>query len=153
MDKIKYFLITITGILLAYFKLYLPLIAVVSVAVLLDIITGTIAAVYTGEGLSSKKAWRGALKKSTAFLSLGLGIFLDMLIPAAAVKIGFEMTQSLLFSTVIAFYIAFSECVSVCENIFRCNPDAFPKWIVRLLTDGIKHIEKKGEHNNASDKK
>ena len=152
MDKIKNLFITVTGILLAYFRLYLPLIAVVSVAVLLDIVTGSIAAVYTGEGLSSKKAWRGALKKLTAFLSLGLGIFLDMLIPAAAARLGFEMTENLLFSTVIAFYIAFSECVSVCENIFRCNPDAFPKWIVRLLTDGIKHIEKKGD-KDATDKK
>ena len=145
MDKLKSIFIALAGIVLSYFEMYLPLIAVVSVAVILDIITGTVAAVYTGEGLSSKKAWRGALKKATVFLSLGLGIFLDTLIPAAATSLGFEMGKNLTFSTVIAFYIAFSECVSVCENIFRCNPDAFPEWIVRLLTDGIKHIEKKGD--------
>ncbi len=152
MEKMKYLFITFGGIALAHFKMYLPLIAVVSIAVLFDIVTGSIAAVYTGEGLSSKKAWRGALKKATAFLSLALGIFLDTLVPAAASHLGFNMTENLLFSTVIAFYIAFSECVSVCENIFRCNPDAFPEWIVRLLTDGVKHIEKKGD-GNASDKR
>ena len=152
MDKIKNLFIALGGILLAHFKLYLPLIAVVSIAVLLDIVTGSIAAVYTGEGLSSKKAWRGALKKATAFLSLALGIFLDSLVPLAAAHIGFEVTENLLFSTVIAFYIAFSECVSVCENIFRCNPDAFPEWIVKLLSDGVKHIEKKGD-KDASDKR
>ena len=150
MDKLKSIFIAVTGIALSYFRLYLPLISVVTVAVLLDIVTGTVAAVYTGEGLSSKKAWRGALKKATVFLSLGLGIFLDTLIPAAATSLGFDIGENLLFSTVIAFYIAFSECVSVCENIFRCNPDAFPDWIVRLLTDGIKHIEKRG-NDDASD--
>lgn len=152
MDKLKYVFSAVGGILLAYFKLYIPIIAVVFMAILLDIVTGVIAAVYTGEGLSSAKARQGALKKASMLLALGLGIFLDYLIPMAGAQIGFNVTAKLLFSTVIAFYIAFTECVSVCENIFKCDPDAFPKWIVRLLSDGIKHLNERGD-DNAADKR
>ena len=140
MEKLKFVLIGIGGVLSAYFKAYVPLLVIVSIAVVFDIITGIIAAVYTGVGLNSKKARKGALKKATMFLALGFGIFLDYLIPMATAQIGFEVSAKLLFSSIIAFYIVFTECVSVCENIFKCNPNAFPKWIVTLLTDGISHL-------------
>ena len=91
------------------------------------------------------------------FLALGFGIFLDYLIPMAAAQLGLNVAANLMFSSIIAFYIVFTECVSVCENIFKCNPNAFPKWIINILTDGIKHIDdinnKKGDENNDSGKK
>lgn len=155
MEKLKFLFVGIGGVLAAYFKAYIPLMVIVAIAVLFDIVTGVIAAVYTGEGLNSKKARLGALKKATMFLALGFGIFLDYLIPMATAQIGFEVSAKLLFSSIIAFYIVFTECVSVCENIFKCNPNAFPNWIIKLLTDGIKHLDninKKGETKNDSGK-
>lgn len=155
MEKLKFIIIAIGGILATYFKAYVPLMVVVAIAVLFDIVTGVIAAVYTGVGLNSKKARKGALKKATMFLALGFGIFLDYLIPMASGMIGFEINSELLFSSIIAFYIVFTECVSICENIFKCNPNAFPKWIVSLLSDGIKHLDEINSNNrgdnNASD--
>ncbi len=148
MEKLKFLLITLGGVLAAYFKAYMPLLIIVSIAVVFDIITGVIAAVYTGVGLNSKKARKGALKKATMFLALGFGIFLDYLIPMAAAQLGLNVATNLMFSSIIAFYIVFTECVSVCENLFKCNPKAFPKWIVKVLTDGVSHldkIEKKGD--------
>lgn len=159
MEKTKYLLMAIGGLLAAYFKAYIPLIVIVLIAVVFDFITGVVAAVYTGVGLNSAKARKGALKKATMFLALCFGIFLDYLIPMAAAQIGFKVTIDLLFSSVIAFYIVFTECVSVCENIFKCNPNAFPKWIVKMLSDGIKHLDEvknineveSEDKNNASD--
>ena len=84
MDKIKFFTAIIGGAVSAYFKAYIPLIAIVAVAAVFDMITGVVAAVCTGEGINSKKAMRGALKKATMFLALGFGTFLDYLIPQAA---------------------------------------------------------------------
>ncbi len=151
MEKLKFLIVAIGGLIASYFKAYIPLIAVVAVSVIFDIITGVVAAVYTGEGLNSKKARKGALKKATMFLALGFGIFLDYLIPLAASQLGFTVDLKLMFSNVIAFYIAFCECISVCENIFRCNPDAFPKWITKVLTDGKEHLDNmKGENDNVS---
>ena len=144
MEKIKVLIITFGGIVSAHFKAYLPLLAVVSVAVLFDIITGVIAAVYTGDGLDSKKAIKGALKKAAMFMALGFGIFLDYLIPLSAARLSITIPQTVVFSSVIAFYIAFGECISVCENLFRCNPDAFPKWIAAILSESKNVIGKKG---------
>lgn len=154
MEKLKYLIITILGVIAAYLKAYVPLIVIVSIAVVFDFITGIVAAMYTGVGLNSAKARQGALKKATMFLALAFGIFLDYLIPMAAAQIGFEFNTKLLFSSIIAFYICFTECVSICENIFKCNPNAFPKWIVKLLSDGIKHLEDiKHKNNNESEEK
>lgn len=141
MKNINIIIATFGGVLAAYLKAYLPLIVIVAIAVILDFITGIIAAVYTGDGLNSKKARKGALKKATMFLSLAFGIFLDYLIPMAAIQIGFDISTNLMFSSIIAFYITFTECVSVCENIYRCNPDSFPKWIVKVLTEGKEKLE------------
>ncbi len=143
MEKIKYLIISFGGIAAAYFKAYLPILAVVSVAVLFDIITGVVAAVYTGVGLNSKKARQGALKKAAMFLALGFGIFLDYLIPLAAARLSITIPQTVVFSSVIAFYIAFGECISVCENLYRCNPNAFPKWIAAILTESKNALDKK----------
>lgn len=145
MDKIKIFIITVGGVVTAHLGAYLPLLAAVSVAVFFDIVTGVIAAVYTGGGLSSKKARRGALKKAAMFMALGFGIFLDYLIPLAAARLSVSIPQTVVFSSVIAFYIAFGECVSVCENLYRCNPDAFPKWISAILSEGKNAIGKEAK--------
>ena len=144
MEKLKVLIISFGGIVAAYFKAYLPLLAVVSIAVLFDIISGVIAAVYTGVGLNSKKARKGALKKAAMFMALAFGIFLDYLIPLAAMRLSISIPQTVVFSSVIAFYIAFGECVSVCENLYRCNPDTFPKWISAILTEGKNALDKKG---------
>lgn len=145
MDKLKLFVSVIGGAVSAYLKAYIPLIAIVLVSAVFDIITGVIASVYTGEGLNSKKAVHGALKKSAMFLSLGFGTFLDYLIPLAAANLGINMGATVMFSSVIAFYIVFGECVSVCENLYSCNPNALPRWVAKLLTDGIDAINKKGD--------
>lgn len=144
-DKIKYWAAVAGGAIAGYFKLYLPLIAIVFTAVMFDIITGVAASVYTGEGLSSKRARRGAVKKAVLFLALGFGMFLDFLLPMAASKIGLELEPGILFSSVVAFYIAFCECVSVCENIYRANPDALPSFLKKLLTDAKHKLEKGDE--------
>ena len=146
MEKIKLILVAVGGFATAYFKAYLPLLAVVSIAVVFDIITGVIAAVYTGTGLNSKKARLGALKKSAMFLALGFGIFLDYLVPLAAAKLSITIPQTVVFSSVIAFYIAFGECVSVCENLYRCNPDSFPKWIGAILSESKNALDKRGDN-------
>lgn len=144
-DKLKYFIAAAGGVIATHLKVYLPLIGVVFFAVLFDIITGAFAAVYTGEGLSSKKARRGAIKKAVLFLSLGLGIFLDFLVPMAAAQVGADIDTGVMFSGVVAFYIAFCECVSVCENIYRCNPSAFPKWIADMLSESADKLDRRDD--------
>jgi len=62
--------------------------------------------------------------------------------------LGVELSAKLLFSNVIGFYIAFTECVSVCENIYKCYPGAFPIWLTAILTDGKNYLDKLGDESD-----
>lgn len=148
METVKYFVAAIGGIIGAYFNIYFSILVVVFVSIMFDIVTGVIAAIITGEGINSKKAFKGVLKKCVLFLALAFGIFLDYMIPFASAQIGFELSAKPLFSSVVGFYIAFTECVSVCENIYKCYPGAFPKWLTKILTDGKKYLDDLGDENN-----
>ena len=119
MNTLKYLIVAIGGLIGAYINIYSSIITIVFISMMFDIVTGVIASVITGEGINSDRAVRGALKKCVLFLVLGFGTFLDYMIPFASAQLDFEMSARLLFSSAIGLYIAFTECVSVCENIFK----------------------------------
>jgi hypothetical protein len=148
MDIFKSLKAAIGGLVGAYLNIYLSIIIVVFVSVMFDIVTGVIASIISGEGINSKRAYKGVLKKCVLFVALAFGTFLDYMIQLASSQLGFEMPAILLFSSAIGFYIAFTECVSVCENIFKCCPGAFPKWLTKILTNGKKYLDDLGDKNN-----
>ena len=148
MTTLKYLAIAIGGLFGAYFNIYSSIIVIVFVATMFDIVTGVIASIITGEGINSKRAFKGVLKKCVLFLALAFGTFLDYMIPFASSQLGFEMSAKLLFSSVIGFYITFTECVSVCENILKCYPGTLPKWLTKILTDGKEYLDDLGDENN-----
>lgn len=146
MERIKILFAMFCGAVAALFKMYWPIIVFTTIALVFDFITGVIAANLTGEGWNSKKAGKGAAKKGTLLIMLGFGIFLDYMIPMAAQQVGFNVhINHLMFSSVIGFYIIFTECISVCENFYKISPHSFPKWIIKLLTVGKEQLDKLGE--------
>ncbi len=146
MEKIKFLIAMACSCVAAMFELYWPIIVFTSIALAFDFVTGIIAAKMTGEGWNSDKARKGVSKKGTMLLMLGFGVFLDYLIPMAVKHVGFEIHIShLLFSSIIGFYIIFTECISVCENFYKISPNSFPKWIIRLLTVGKEQLDKLGD--------
>ncbi len=146
MEKIKFLIAMLCGLFAAAFKMYWPIIVFTMIALVFDFVTGVIAANMTGEGWNSKKARKGAAKKGTLIIMLLFGIFLDYLIPMAGEYVGFSFDlKHLLFSSIIGFYIIFTECISVCENFYKISPHSFPKWIINLLTVGKEQLVKLGE--------
>ncbi len=146
MDKLKYLIALLGGILATWLKLYAPIFIAVMVVIVFDFITGVIAAKMSGEKWNSEKARKGVVKKGTMLGQLLFGIALDYIIPMAAQQVGFSFNVShLLFSNIIGFYIIFTEAVSVCENFYKCNPNSFPKWIVVFLSAGKEQLDKLGE--------
>ena len=141
MEKLKYLFSVIAGALLAYMGAYIVLYGLVFCAILFDLITGCMAAVISGKGLSSSKAARGVLKKLVLLIALGFGTFLDVFIPFAAKTVNFDFNGSLIFSTVICVYIVVTECISICENILICNKSALPSWLLKLLNKAQSDID------------
>ena len=144
MNNIKYLLSVAGGAVLAYFKLYGLAYTIVGAAVLLDIVTGVLASVMDGSGLSSQKAYKGVIKKVVLFVALAFGTFLDVFIPYAASSVSMNIPKNLLFSSVICVYIAVTESISVIENIYRCNNAALPSWIIKFLKSAKDDIDSGG---------
>lgn len=129
----KWLLSVITGGLAAFFGQYGLFIALVAVAVVLDVITGLIKAKATGEGLDSGKATKGFWKKISLFFGLAFGIFLDYAVATVLVQVGVTIGLELPFSLIICAYIIINEAISISENLYLTNPDSFPPAVGKLL--------------------
>lgn len=150
MNNIKYFFSIAGGAILAYLKMYGVAFSLVAVAVFFDVVTGVLASVANGSGLSSGKAYKGLIKKLILFVALGFGTFLDVLIPYACKTVNFNIPSNLLFSTVICVYITVTESISIIENIYKASGSALPKWILKMLKSAKSDMDKEGENDDKS---
>lgn len=144
MNQLKYLLSIGGGAVLTYFKLYGLAFTIVAVVVLFDIVSGVLASLIDGTGLSSQKAYKGLVKKAVLFLALGFGTFIDVFIPYAAGTVNMSLPKNLIFSTVICVYIAVTESISIVENIYRCNNNALPLWIAKYFKTAKDSIDNNG---------
>ena len=95
--------------------------------VILDYVTGLIAAWYE-QCLDSRIGFRGIAKKILLFVPVAVGYWLDVL-----------LGQEILRSLAIWFYLA-NEGLSMLENLGRCGVP-----ILAPLKDALEQLKKKGE--------
>ena len=126
---------------------YIVLIILVAAAIVLDVITGLVRCMATGEKLSSEKGQKGFWKKMSLLMSLAFAFFLDISIPTVldVVKIKLPFENTLLFGSIIAVYIILNESISICENIIKADKRALPKWMKKLFQDAKDDMDQKGE--------
>jgi len=136
MEKIKWLISILCGLVATFFEQYGVLILLVAVAISFDFITGLIKAkVSETEAWNSQKCSKGLWKKIALLVAMFFGFFLDWFIPYALLYVNVELPFSMPFSMVISFYIVLNESISICENLYAANPEIMPKWIVTLLTN------------------
>ena len=148
MDWLKILFSSVIGAVATFFSQYGLIIAVVTIAIVIDCVTGLVKAKATAEGWDSKKATKGFWKKVALLVALAFGMFLDFFIPSALTEIGVNIPFKLPFALVVGCYIALNECISICENLYIINPTIIPKWIVNLLKVAKKDIENKAENTD-----
>jgi toxin secretion/phage lysis holin len=95
--------------------------------VILDYVTGIIAAWYEKK-LDSRIGFRGIAKKILLFVPVAVGYWLDVL-----------LGQEILRSLAIWFYLA-NEGLSMLENLGRCGVP-----ILTPLKDALEQLKKRGE--------
>lgn len=134
MEKPKIIATAALSALTAFANKYAAIVVFVVIVVCLDIITGIIASCATGEKISSEKGTKGFWKKMALFAALAFGFLLDYFIPYMVSYTGIELPASALFGVMIGCYIVINESISICENLYRCNDEILPKWVVKLLT-------------------
>lgn len=116
----------------------------VIVAVVADVITGLIKAKVTNEGFSSEIGTVGFFKKMGFFIALGLGAYLDILMPKMlGAGLGITMTTKIPFFLVIACYIIITELMSIAENLYKINPQALPGFVITALKTFKDDLENK----------
>lgn len=141
-DTIKRLSSVAAGAIAAFFGQYGLFFLFVALAIVIDVATGLIRAKAMGEGLSSEKAIIGFWKKTTLLAGLLFGIFLDYAAGMVFVHAGINLGGDMPFALIVCAYIIINEAISVCENLYLANPDAFPKWVAARLKVAKGHMER-----------
>lgn len=136
-----------TGLVASFWGIYGPVIICVLVAICMDVISGLVAAMASGEKISSKVGWTGFWKKMALILALAFGIFMDSFIPILLGTISLELPFTMPIGTIVGCYIVINEAISIIENINKAAPTALPKWIKKLLEGAGKAIDDGGGDN------
>ena len=142
--------LTITGIasiVISFLGAYAYILACVLFAICFDVITGLIASKIKGKPINSNTGAIGFWKKVSLLLVLFFGIFLDVFIPLLFGVVSINIPFKLPIGTIIGCYICLNECISILENLNRCNNKILPSWIRSLLT-GAKNTIDTGGNNN-----
>lgn len=141
---IKYAASLFTGLAASFWSLYGAIIICVCVAIIMDFITGIVAALATGEKISSETGYRGFWKKVALILALAFGIFLDAFIPIMLGVVSLELPFTMPIGTIVGCYIVINEAISIVENINQAAPNTLPRWIKKILQGAGKTIDDGG---------
>lgn len=153
MDEMyKICLSVVAGTIASFTQEYGLLLAFVTVAIIMDIVTGIVKVSCTDEVWSRKKASQGFWHKASLFCGLALGIFLDFFIPFMGAEIGLQIGAGVHLSYIFGCYICLNELLSACQNLQCCNEHLLPSWVLRLLQSGVETIEQKMPEQNEGDK-
>lgn len=153
MEKVKWLLSTLLGLILSFTQKYGIMIILVAVAIVFDFVTGLIKASIKEE-VSSEIGKKGFFKKMALLICLFFGFFLDFVIPYMCATISIKIPFETPFGLIICFYIVLNESISICENLYACNPGIMPTWIVRILRSAKEQIDNKdGESSEITSEK
>lgn len=134
----------VSGLIASFWGIYGPVILCVLVAICMDVVSGLVASMASGEKISSKVGWIGFWKKMALILALAFGIFMDSFIPILLGTISLELPFTMPIGTIVGCYIVINEAISIIENINQAAPTALPKWIKKLLEGAGKTIDDGG---------
>lgn len=132
----------IIGFFAELYNQYSVMLALMITAIVFDVITGILKAKSQGEKLSSGVGTKGFYKKMSFIVAYFFGVFLDLFVPYALRTTGVDLTVNCCFGLIIGAYITLNESISICENLYKINPDIFPEWIVNTLKNIINKIKR-----------
>ena len=144
-NKCKITFSVLIGTISSLYQQYAAILILVILAICLDVVTGLIKSKVTGESINSKKGTMGFWKKMSFLVSLLFGIFMDVFIPVLLTVINIQLPFNCPFGFIVGVYIILNESISICENIYKTNTKAIPKWLIDFLTASVKEIDNKNK--------
>ena len=73
------------------------------------------------------------------------GVFLDYFITEATQVVDIVLPFASPFGLIVGVYIVLNESISICENLYACNPKSIPPWIANLLKTASNKIDNENE--------
>jgi len=144
---IKVVFSSISGILFSFQSRYQTLTILVILAAFIDIVTGFIQA-KINKNIESKRMAYGLWKKCSILVCLFFGYFLDsILMYLSQNDIPFSLEINLPLGNIIGTYIIINECISICENLYKCGAP-IPKFIIQSFKVSKEKIDK-AEHDTS----
>ena len=130
--------------------LLIPLMCLLILLMLIDYISGLLAAKkealeYPNSkeyGWSSKKSILGIYKKVAYILTIFIAICVDYLIYEFADEIGLQYNSGTIFSLLVTFWFIINEILSILENIGRMGVE-LPNILKNTLTELKKEVDNK----------
>lgn len=152
MEKLKTIFAAIAGVVVTFVRAYAIIYVAVIVAIVLDVVTGLIKAKMSEAGIDSTTARKGFWGKIGLLAALTFGVFLDIVIPSALMRVGSGIDVNLPFAMMTGAYIVINESISICENLYIINPKAIPSFLAKFLKvarDNMDKEEDKDDEDNA----
>jgi len=146
MEKFKWLISALLGVVATFTDQYGIMIVLVIVAILFDVVTGIIKAHINGN-VNSKSGTIGFFKKIALLVCLFFGFFLDYMIPYMCSQVAIEIPFKTPFGLIMCFYICLNEAISVCENLYACDSAIMPKWIVKALLSAKDKLDQEEDDN------
>lgn len=125
-----------------------PLLLALTVVMVVDYITGMMAAKTEGVISSSKGMW-GIFKKILYIIVVGVGMLMDWLILQVATQLGVTIPLTTFFGILVALWLIINELISILENLTRIGTP-MPEFLVRIVKHFKVVVEAKGD--NMTDK-
>lgn len=121
----------------AYFNIIAIPIIVLTVAMLVDYITG-MAAAYVNAELSSRRGIKGIFKKLGYYSLVCVGVTLDYILCSGLAQIGIEGNK-ILFGLIVTVWLIINELISILENLSRLDVPIpkFLKSVVERLKNNV----------------
>lgn len=134
----------ITGLLYYLGIVAVPIIMLI-VAMIIDYITGMMAAWLNAE-LSSKRGIKGIVKKVSYLALVAVAMIVDWLICCGLQQINVNIKYSVFFAVLVSVWLIINELISTLENLSRMGVP-IPKFLKKIINK-LKMTVDKGDGEN-----
>lgn len=113
------------------------------ICMIVDYVTGMLAAKKEGQTNSKTGMW-GIIKKTMYGVEVAVGVVVDWTIINAAEQIGVTVPTVTFFGLLVSIWIIINELISILENLTRLDTP-MPAFLVKVVSNFKISIEKNGD--------
>lgn len=146
MEKANYIralMVSIGAFLSAKLGLLYVIIPLLTIAMIVDYITGMLASKKEGSTNSKTGMW-GIVKKLMYAVEVAVGMIVDWLIINVCSSIGINFPTVTFFGLLVAIWLIINELISILENLIRLDAP-MPPFLINVVSTFKVAVEKSGD--------